>query len=523
VRPALERLGSYLPAAIALALPTVFVPGAVDSFILPRASIVVGGTCLGAGLALLVRGGPGLGAMRWPLIAAAAAALLAFLTSTSWALSFAGSYTRYESLPVRLAYLGLLAVPVWLIRSPRSRDTVAVAFVLGTVIASAEAIFQLFAQVSFRPDGNLGNANLLGALIAMATPLAVARGLRGGLLSPIWWASIVVLAGGLYASTSRSGVVGALAGCAVFAVLALRGRAALAAAVAGAAVVGAALMAIVLTPLRLLNGDPGPARIHLWHDALGFIAARPLTGWGEDTTGLAFGKFLTADWLPGVTFDRLHSGPLDFAATQGLVGVAALAWVLWVFVRGTWRHRRVATVAPLAAACAGYTAWVVFNFDWAPATGAFWLLAGTAWAGVRTAETDVEAPAPAGTPSPSATWGRSVLAIGLALAAIGLAVLPVLADVWYYDGRADLSVVADPVQSRYHWSLGDALVARGSIAKGVDELQRAADLGETEPTLYVDLGDRLKELGRYAQAVSEYRRALQIDPYYAPALQRMAQ
>jgi len=510
---------------VALALPTVFVPGAVDSFILPRASIVVGAACLGTGLMLLLPGGPGLGPMRWPLIAACLAAGLAFATSANWGLSWAGSYTRYESFPVRLAYLGLFAAPAWLARTRLSREAVIGAFVLGTAVASAEATYQLFAQVGFRPDGNLGNANLLGALIAMAIPLAVAKGLRGGRYSPLWWAAIVLLAAGLYASTSRSGGVGALAGCAALAVLACRGRWAVLAALAWATAVGAALLAVVLTPLSQLNGDPGPARIHLWHDAVAFIAARPLTGWGEDVTGLAFGRYLTADWSPGVTFDRLHSGPLDLAATQGLVGVAALAWVLWVFGRGAWRRRRAQNVSALAAACVGYTVWVLFNFDWAPATGPFWLLAGTAWAGVRSVDGDAasapDSVAPAGAAAYQGRWWRSALAVGLAGLAIGLAVLPVLADVWYYAGRAELAVKVDPMQARYHWSLGDGLVARGSLAQGVAELRRAADLGETEPGLYVDLGDQEKRLGQAAQALADYRRALQIDPYYAPALQRL--
>src|SRR2546427_260309 len=72
MRPILERLGSYLPAAIGLAIPTVFIPNANDEFILPRASIVIVGACLGTGLALLSPGGPGLGSLRLPLIAAAA-------------------------------------------------------------------------------------------------------------------------------------------------------------------------------------------------------------------------------------------------------------------------------------------------------------------------------------------------------------------------------------------------------------------------------------------------------------------
>ena len=130
-----------------------------------------------------------------------------------------------------------------------------------------------------------------------------------------------------------------------------------------------ALLLILFSPLRLLNDDPGPARLHLWPDAIHMIAARPITGWGEDATGLVYGRFLTGDWAPQV--DRAHSGPLDVAATQGLLGLAALTWVLVTFLRGALRRRFTGSVAPLAAACIGYSIWVLFNFDWAPATGAF--------------------------------------------------------------------------------------------------------------------------------------------------------
>jgi Flp pilus assembly protein TadD len=56
----------------------------------------------------------------------------------------------------------------------------------------------------------------------------------------------------------------------------------------------------------------------------------------------------------------------------------------------------------------------------------------------------------------------------------------------------------------------------------VQELRQAADLGETEPGLYVELGDREAQLGQAAQARADYRRALEIDPFYAPASQRLA-
>jgi hypothetical protein len=522
MRPLLGRLGGYLPAAIALALPTAFIPNLVDEFILPRSSLVIAGACLGAGVALLTPGGQGLGRLRWPILAAAAAALVAFVFSISWPLSFAGSYSRYESIPVRLAYLGLLAVPVWLVREPRSRDWVMPAFVFGTAVACIEALAQVALNVGFRPDGNLGNANLLGALIAMAAPLAIARGWRGGRFMVAWWLGVAVMAGGLVATTSRSGALGAIAGGLTVLVFALKGRSAVRAAVASTAAMLAALVVVMVSPLRLLNDDPAPLRLHLWQDALHMIAARPLTGWGEDATGLAFGRYLSGDWSTGVTFDRVHSGPLDLAATQGLLGLATTGLVLAILFHGAWRWRFGTDVGALAAACAGYTVWVLFNFDWAPATGAFWLLAGTAWSAVRAAESPAlntsasEAPA---MQSP-AVW-RTGVAVFLALLAIGLGAFPILADAWYRQGRVELSVVVDPLQARYHWALGQGLVAQGSVARGVDEMRRAAELGETEPSLYVELGDSEAQLGRSADARTHYLRALEIDPYYSPARQRL--
>lgn len=519
MRPFLERLGGFLPAAVALALPTLFIPTASDSFILPRAGVVVVGAGLGLGMGLLARGGPSLGSIRWPLAAAAGAAILAFAFSISWPLGLAGSYTRYESLPVRLGYLGLFVAAAWLLRSPRSRWLVAAAFVLGTSIACLEAVAQWAGHAPFRPDGNLGNANLLAALVAMAMPVAVAHGLRRrDAWAILWWAAVVVMGEGLVVSTSRSGALGVLAGCLAVVVLMLRGRRAAVAGAVAAAAVGLAVIAIVASPLNTLNDDPASLRANLWRDGLSMVAARPLTGWGEDTTGLAFGGFLSRDYASLVTFDRVHSGPLDIAATQGILGLVALAWVLVVLFRAAWRHRHDGEVGPLAAGLAGYSVWVVFNFDWAPATGLFWLLAGTAWSGIQAARPV----APVHDPAPRPGWWRAPAAVALVAVAAVTGVLPVLADVWYQAGRADLSARADPLQAQYHWSLGQALVGRADPAGGVAELQRAADLGETEPSMYVELGDREMELGRRSAAIGAYRRALAIDPYYRPAQQRLA-
>lgn len=498
----LERYGGFLPTVVALTLPIVFLPSAADTYILPRTSILLAAACVGTGVALLVRPAARLGALRLPLAAAAAAALLAFAFSVSWPLSLAGSYTRYESLPVRLSYLAVMAASVWLLRTRVQRDAVVAAFVFGTSVASLEALQQAFAHVAFRPDGNLGNANLLAALIAMAIPLALDRARRMTLFVGPWAAAVVVMAAGLVTTTSRSGALGAVAGCLALLTLAVPRRLSAGVAAASAAAVGAAVVFILVSPLRALNDDPASLRLNLWQDGLRLLAARPLTGWGQDATGLTFGRFLTRDYAGLVTFDRVHSGPLDVAVTQGVLGLAALAWVLFVVFRAAWRARPAPDVAGLTAALVGYSVWVLFNFDWAPVTGVFWLLAGTLWSEVQQA-------------SPPRLRGggpaRAGGAIALALLAVPLAVFPLLADTWYLAGRAGQSAAFDPLQAQYHWAVGT-----------VPELQRAADLGETDPGLYVQLGDGYLRQGDGAAARRAYRRALEIDPYYTPASQRLA-
>jgi O-antigen ligase len=497
----LDRLSGYFPAALATAVPVVFLPIAGDSYVLPRASIVVVGAGLGLGLAFVVGRVSDLGALRLPLIAAAAAALLAFVFSVSLPLSAAGSYARYESLPMRLSYLGLLASTAWLVRDRLHREWLVAGFVFGTCVASLEAVQQWAGHVAFRPDGNLGNANLLAALVAMAFPLAIQRTLRRDAFVFAWAAAVVVLMAGWWVTTSRSGAFGMFAGALTLVVFSTRGRLVIGAVAASAAFVAVGMVTLLASPLRVLNNDPPDLRLHLWADGLRMIAARPFTGWGEDTTGLAFGRFLSQDYASLVTFDRIHSGPLDIAATQGLIGLAALGWVLVVLARAAWRHRLEPDVAALAAALVGYTVWVVFNFDWAPATGVFWLLAGTLWA---TAE-----PAPA-TSRPSGTVG-ALVAVALVVAAVVIGVFPVVADVWYLRGRSDLAVRVDPLQAQYHWAIGT-----------LPELQNAADLGETTPDLYVQLGDAYLHAGNIAAAKRAYLRALEIDPYFTPASQRLA-
>ncbi|HEX6347945.1 MAG TPA: O-antigen ligase family protein [Candidatus Dormibacteraeota bacterium] len=470
----------------------LWLPGAVDLFILPRTALVVafGAVMLGLGL-------PGPRGLRLPLLAVAAAAVLAAGFSINPWLSIAGAYTRYESVVVRLAYVGLFIGSAVLCRRPGSRELALRFLLAGCAVAGLEALWQGYRHELARPDGNLGQPGLLGALLAMAVPV----GLQVGLRDVRWLVALIPVGGGLYVSSSRAGWLGALVGLLVFGLLVAPRRWRRRALLAATGIIVVAGLVVLLSPLRNLNQDTGGARVGVWSDSVRMIAARPLTGWGEDATGLMFGHFQTHDWEPGDTFDRIHDQPLDLLVAQGLLGGAAMAWLLVAFARGALRRPWPGALA----ACAAYLAWSLLNFDWAPATGAVWALAGLAWGYADDAPT----------PDPP-RWGGGL--VGL-LVGLLLAVPPVLADVAYHSGDLKRAVALNPLQARYHQALGEQLGS--TTPQALAELRRARDLGDYDYSFLIELGDAERKDGHVAEARRAYQAALDVYPFDPTAPQRL--
>src|SRR5207302_1897234 len=245
-------------------VPVVFIPGTVgsytlghgvDVFILPRASLVLVGGCLAGAVGLLAWRSAisALGSLGRPAGLVLGAVVLSTLASIAWPMSLVGSYSRYESGPMRIAYLLLFCLAVWTLRTAFERRLVVTWLLCGCAVIGLEALWASLTGQT-RPDGNLGQSNLLGVLLAMASPLLAVRSLG----TPLW---------------------------------------------------------------------------------SGLVVARPLFGWGPDTFGLVFGRFVTGDWEPGVTFDRAHNLVLDLWAAQGLVGLAACGSFFLVWAVGCFRGR----------------------------------------------------------------------------------------------------------------------------------------------------------------------------------------
>jgi hypothetical protein len=303
-----------------------------------------------------------------------------------------------------------------------------------------------------------------------------------------------LLGAGLIVSFSRSGWLAALAGMAVLGALLVPARLRRPALLGGGLLLGLAALLLILSPLRQLNQDTGTARLGVWGDSIRLVADRPLLGWGEDTLGLVYGHYQSQDWEPGDSFDRAHSLPLDLAAAQGLLGLTAC---IWLFATWWWAVLRRTDLAGLGGAAAAYLAWALLNFDWAPVTAAFWLLAGAAW------------PADGERQAGVAVW-RSALAATALGAGLSLALPALVADLALYRGQASRAVAADPLQPRYRASAG-----------GLQGLRAAARLNDPEPGAYTALGDAEAAVGHFERARGAYWRALELYPFYPDARRKL--
>jgi Flp pilus assembly protein TadD len=83
------------------------------------------------------------------------------------------------------------------------------------------------------------------------------------------------------------------------------------------------------------------------------------------------------------------------------------------------------------------------------------------------------------------------------------------------------SMDCTPESSHAHELLGDALMADGDVAGGIDEFQNAIRMAAPYAPLHASLGTAFEIQGRTADAVKEYAAALAIDARSSEASKRL--
>ena len=252
----------------------------------------------------------------------------------------------------------------------------------------------------------LGNPNHLSSFLAMLLPVGIVLGAtasRGQRRLIGVMAAVAIAELGI--TSSRGGILGALTGLLVLALLFRRDvvrhprRVAL---LGGGAVVLVAVVVLVfsvagvtkLQPddfFRVGTGSTADLRFEVWRSAGQMALDHPVFGVGPDVFPVLFlayasDRFKTL-YGPFTVANGAHNLFFDAAADQGTVGVVVLVCLLMVAALGLWRGwRRVLTSDRerrllLGGTVAGLVAYVVqagFNTDHIALSLCFWVLLASA-------------------------------------------------------------------------------------------------------------------------------------------------
>jgi tetratricopeptide (TPR) repeat protein/O-antigen ligase len=210
-----------------------------------------------------------------------------------------------------------------------------------------------------RPVSTLGNANTLGAFLAVLIPFALeaARANKG--VGRVIMALYALLAFVLLALTySRGAWIGAAAGVAVYALLLARradllspprlravwhAQTPLRRGLIGAAalvVIAAGVGALALVSLSTFapGGRAADTRTWIYNTAIHLFTAQPLSGSGLFTFGAGIARYYGNP--PLEIHAHAHNLILHVAAELGIPGVIALALSVWAVGRAIWRGSR---------------------------------------------------------------------------------------------------------------------------------------------------------------------------------------
>jgi len=404
-----------LIAALVLLLPLVIFPLSQDAFELPK--LMVARLFVFSLIIIWIKGELSKNGLKelssrlfsshldLPVWTFLAVSILATIFSTNSDLSWRGMYYFYfEGLQAIIIYW-MLYVVVKNRVSETGREKVNKAILIGSAFVGLYAIIQKLGfdplpwLSSPRPRvwSTLGNPNFLGAYLAMVIPLAVDRVTelrRIGRQKLYLIALLGVLLSALAFSASRAAFVALVIALMVWAVLKTKAQGNFCRWIL--MVVAVSLFIIISGRLVERKAQPGPvtrmaslanwkepniaSRLEGWKVALIMVEKRPLLGYGLDTFGLHFRRFMP-DGYEKLTKQNgnpayAHNELLQKAATTGLLGVGIYLWLITSMVCIGWRSAHRANVPGLLAAGAAFIVQNQFGFGMITCSVLFWLILG---------------------------------------------------------------------------------------------------------------------------------------------------
>jgi len=533
----LARAGAGLWLAAALLVPLALNPWGVSAFELPKAALVRAlalGLLLVAMVVALERPSHRRALLR-PAVAALPLALVltaATLVSVDGRASLWGSHERQQGLITLLSYLLLFAATAGLVETGAEWDRLARALVWSSVPVVLYGFAQAIGLDPLRWQSDsasavlstLGRSNLLGSYLVLVVPLtaalAVPPGRRRRYL-PLLAAQLVCLLLTRARSAYLGLAVATLVGAALWATEARLPR--LRALVSGggglAPLLSLGLTVVVarVTPvaerLTALGGSIA-ARVAIWTAALPLVDDRPLLGYGPETLAPLFARVFPPPlvYYQGRTVyvDRAHNLGLDLALGAGLLGLLAfgllLGWALWRL----WSPPTAALPTParaarvaLTAALFGHLADLQFSFDLTGSATVLYLLLALAAAfpavvAAPVPDLSAHRPGPVREVAPRTTERLGGTSQALLYLPPLLAVLSLAAMLSLRPTRADSNL----------WL---ALQA-GATPVGLHRADQAASLMPREPTYRFAYARILAQAGRYADAVLQARRGIDLSP-----------
>lgn len=535
------------------AVPLVVVPTASDIFGLPKFLVALLATTAGwAAWSLLPakrRSALSFGLVERAVAAYLVVATVSALLSRYRSDSLLGSYERYGgllSLVVFAAFAALLVVvfrgrPERLALVPLTLATAATLVAVYVLLQTAGLDLVDWKEVSGASAryhaGTLGNGDFAGGFLGIALPFAVAAALRA-VDRPrlVLAAATVVIAAGIVGTRSRGGVLAAVVGVVVLALLdgrlPRRVRVGVVAGAVAVTAVGGALLAMpesarpdVLDRTELFRTKSFEVRAREWVGAWEVFLDAPVLGTGPDTFEFGFPEVRSREdgaELGMQIADKPHNIVLEKASDTGILGLAAyLAVLVAAFAVARRRPNRTAVfIAGLAA----YVAQGLVSIDVPPLALLGWVAIG----GIVAAAAPDEAKA---RPAGPVTVGTGRL-LGAALAVIVVVALVAVvqsADLAAADGRWDAAVERNPTQPFYRY--GAAFAAERAGAEATDPASRRGAF-ETAARRYDELLDmqpdnvlalvgrarlettaaRSGERRRFAEADRWWKQAAEADP-----------